>query len=174
MGFVGLYQHSHLFYYFYVVFIGFPCELSFDFCLFFNNHSQKKSGLNFIFCLMTWPKPEMQAVFSCFPGLSHVTSCLLTNNSQQKDFSFFVSALNIRFSPLSIRYHTDNLLTTVFCNFLSFFRASTYCTNTEALFYAILCGLLSVNSYVCLYESLSLQHFAPIYSQLKCGFQNLS
>ena len=82
---------------------------------------RKKAGKNFIFCLVTWPKPETQRIFFLF---SWFKSChYVFPDKQFSTKGLFPLRLRIKywFSPLSLRYHNDNLLTTIFWNFLSFF-----------------------------------------------------
>ena len=121
MGFVGLCQFSLILCYFSWDSLVFPLCCPLFLVYFLTITVRKKAGKTLFSALWHGLNQKCRIVFSCFPGLSHVTPCFLTNNSQQKDFSLFVSALNIGFSPLFLRYHNDNLLTTIFWNFLSFF-----------------------------------------------------
>ena len=103
---------------------------------------RKKAGKNFIFCLVTWPKPETQRIFFLFSWFKSCHYVFLDKQFSTK--GLFPLRLRIKywFSPLSLRYHNDNLLTTIFFNFYHYFGASTYCINIGALFCMILCRLL--------------------------------
>ena len=103
---------------------------------------RKKAGKNFIFCLVTWPKPETQRIFFLFSWFKSCHYVFLDKQFSTK--GLFPLRLRIKywFSPLSLRYHNDNLLTTIFLNFYHYFGASTYCINIGALFCMILCRLL--------------------------------
>ena len=78
---------------------------------------RKKAGKNFIFCLVTWPKPETQRIFFLFSWFKSCHYVFLDKQFSTK--GLFPLRLRIKywFSPLSLRYHNDNLLTTIFFNF---------------------------------------------------------
>ena len=94
--------------------LGFPVCCPLFLVYFLTITVRKKAGKNFIFCLVTWPKPETQRIFFLFSWFKSCHYVFLDKQFSTK--GLFPLRLRIKywFSPLSLRYHNDNLLTTVF------------------------------------------------------------
>ena len=121
MGFVGLCQFPLILCYFSWDSLVFPLCCPLFLVYFLTITVRKKAGKNFIFCLVTWPKPETQRIFFLFSWFKSCHYVFLDKQFSTK--GLFPLRLRIKywFSPLSLRYHNDNLLTTIFWNFLSLF-----------------------------------------------------